>query len=1148
MTRRRGLWVYVSAVMILAAVAAGAVAIWPRLPRPEPALGGGKAPGPEKTAPPEVISPALREAMVSALAGGGGRVNLSVAAVPERLAEAAAAIGRLGGTVLARSDAAGYLAAEVPAASVGQLAATPGVQSLDLIGKVVLGPGSAPDAPDLGLRFFPALEATGAPKVRAKPGGDGRGILLAVIDTGADPGHPDLYSASGGGVKIADWADFSGEGDVRTEQELRVSGGRLETAGYAIPSGLSRSGRYRFGFFRESGLSPQGHLKGDIDRNGVKGESFGVVVYDSAYPGIYDRVIVDANNNRDFTDDQPMGVFRLTREVSWFGRRAPDAPPGERVSFVVTRIDADGAGVNLGFDGHGHGTQTAAVAAANPAEPGRTPGVAPGAELMVLKALDSSGDGSWANISRAMIYAAEHGARIVSLSVAGEADRSGGGSAENLLISRLSRIHNTLFVIAAGNEGPALGSSSAPGEPGDSLTVGSYFTPAMWREYYGFTVNGDTISEFSGVGPRSDGGLAPNLVAPGSSAAAAPFWQAETGKAVADGTSVAAPHAAGSAAVLWSAARAAGKDPGFRQIKRLLEMGARPLDGYSAAEQGHGAVDLAGSYSLIGSLRPERAVETGLGYGEARGLVSYGSRPGRQPVRLRGVWGENLNLRLNAGAPWLAADRPGLWAPAGGERSFNVDYRLPETPGLYSGFLYGDDPAYFGREAELLSTVVVPYRLEAGNGFRRRLTGALEAARVKRFFFEVPLGIDGLVLSAKVPPKTADSSGGGLRVWLTPPDRRKSLGPLPVGSAAASFSQSLRYQVSSPAAGVWEVAIFCPPEVSLEGNGATEYEIEVSLTGAVFPDGVIRIGAAEGESGPKTVRTRVAAAQSTVSGRMVAAGFGRPGSAAVTESVTLSKGESKVLFFPDAGPDAVALRAKAEPGVDASLWYFDSGAAQWREVPVPAEYRLSPGDFTVPPPWPGRYLVLLSARNLTVPEVTVRVEREVLADTGDIQPEASKLILSAGETRQAELRVNLPAEPGRYYGRVSVWDDSGESILGSAPAVLDRSQPELYLRARLVPEDRSAVWLEVREDGSNRPVAAWIILAGARYWAEGGRLFFRPAEAGLPGPDEGFRASVDDRRYRFWEGTVTPPARISPPDEDPGLERLGRRFEELMRN
>ncbi|WP_341717829.1 S8 family serine peptidase [Micromonospora sp. FIMYZ51] len=114
-------------------------------------------------------------------------------------------------------------------------------------------------------------------------------------------------------------------------------------------------------------------------------------------------------------------------------------------------------------------------------------------------------------------------------------------------------------VFSAGNDGPACGSAGSPGDYPDSYAVGAY------------DVNGN-IASFSGRGSGADP-LNPNIAAPGSGIRSS---VRSGGYATMSGTSMAAPHVAGTVALLWSAA------PGLRgdldATEELLDRTARDVD------------------------------------------------------------------------------------------------------------------------------------------------------------------------------------------------------------------------------------------------------------------------------------------------------------------------------------------------------------------------------------------------------------------------------------------------------------------------------------------------------------------------------------------------------------------------------------------
>ena len=72
------------------------------------------------------------------------------------------------------------------------------------------------------------LHSTGVDQFRMNhPTYDGRGVLIAILDTGIDPGVDGLILTSDGKPKILDLRDFSGEGTVALTPITRAASDRV---------------------------------------------------------------------------------------------------------------------------------------------------------------------------------------------------------------------------------------------------------------------------------------------------------------------------------------------------------------------------------------------------------------------------------------------------------------------------------------------------------------------------------------------------------------------------------------------------------------------------------------------------------------------------------------------------------------------------------------------------------------------------------------------------------------------------------------------------------------------------------------------------------------------------------------------------------
>jgi subtilisin family serine protease len=124
-----------------------------------------------------------------------------------------------------------------------------------------------------------------------------------------------------------------------------------------------------------------------------------------------------------------------------------------------------------------------------------------------------------------------------------------------------------------------------PGNAEDVITVGA--THGNWPHTYG-------VSFFSSRGPTGDGRLKPDLVAPGERIQA-PIPGPDNSGAE-SGTSMAAPHVSGAAAMLMARYPEMIGNP--RRIKRILCESATDL-GRERSFQGHGMLDVLRAFQSI---------------------------------------------------------------------------------------------------------------------------------------------------------------------------------------------------------------------------------------------------------------------------------------------------------------------------------------------------------------------------------------------------------------------------------------------------------------------------------------------------------------------------------------------------------------------
>ncbi|MER7416198.1 S8 family serine peptidase [Micromonospora peucetia] len=229
----------------------------------------------------------------------------------------------------------------------------------------------------------------------------------------------------------------------------------------------------------------------------------------------------------------------------------------------------------------GHGTHVAStIAGSGAASGGRNSGVAPDATLLDGKVCETYGCPESAILAGMQWAAVEQRAHVINLSLGGF-DTPEVDPLEEA-VNTLTAQTGALFVISAGNSG-RFAPVSSPSTADAALSVG-----AVDRD--------DNLAGFSSRGPRTgDDALKPDITAPGVGIVAARSRDGVIGEPAGDGyvalsgTSMAAPHVSGAAALL------AQKHPGSKanQLKALLMSSAKPHPGLTAYEQGAGRVDLS---------------------------------------------------------------------------------------------------------------------------------------------------------------------------------------------------------------------------------------------------------------------------------------------------------------------------------------------------------------------------------------------------------------------------------------------------------------------------------------------------------------------------------------------------------------------------
>lgn len=220
-------------------------------------------------------------------------------------------------------------------------------------------------------------------------------------------------------------------------------------------------------------------------------------------------------------------------------------------------------------DDNGHGTHASGIAAADTNNKIGVAGTAPRCKLMPIKALDAKGSGDTVNVALGIVWAVDHGARVLNLSLGGPNNETVKKAVEYALAK------NVVVVAAMGNDGK--NQRAYPAAIPGVISVGS--------------VDSDqSRSSFSNYGSWI------SVASPGSSILSTmPTYETtmtesekNKGYDYLDGTSMACPIVAGIAALVVS------RNPTYTpaEVKARIESTATDLGkpGYDV-EFGHGLVN-----------------------------------------------------------------------------------------------------------------------------------------------------------------------------------------------------------------------------------------------------------------------------------------------------------------------------------------------------------------------------------------------------------------------------------------------------------------------------------------------------------------------------------------------------------------------------
>ncbi len=241
-------------------------------------------------------------------------------------------------------------------------------------------------------------------------------------------------------------------------------------------------------------------------------------------------------------------------------------------------------------DDHGHGTHVAGTIAQATNNGEGVAGVAFEASIMAVKVLDHFGGGTSADIADAIRWAADHGANVINMSLGG-----GGRSVVMEKAVEYARKKGVVVVCAAGNGGR--GVVEYPAAYPGSVAVAAVGPTGQRAPYSSWGKELDIAAPGGDKSQGEEAGIIQNTIDPQD--------VSESVYASYQGTSMATPHVAGLAALLFAAG---AKNPD--QVEKALYASAHPPRGATGwtDQYGHGVIDAEAALAALKKLNGESDV------------------------------------------------------------------------------------------------------------------------------------------------------------------------------------------------------------------------------------------------------------------------------------------------------------------------------------------------------------------------------------------------------------------------------------------------------------------------------------------------------------------------------------------------------------
>lgn len=1026
-----------------------------------------------------------RRVLTQARSAGSKFVTALVATDRGSVGSVAKAMAALGGTVGYRNDKLGYVRVNLPVKAAEKAARVSGVFAFDLNSAVplidpalnvakgssakaaVAAPG--PDTP-VDNPYMPTNEIGSTDFVKAHPEWDGRGVTIGVLDSGVDLDHPALQTTSTGERKIVDWVTATDplvEGDLTWRPMLTTVNGPSFTA--IGRTWTAPAGAFKFNRFSES-VTAGDEPNGDVNRDGDSTDSWGILYRESDH-----AIWVDTDNDGDFTDEELRRPYGEDFQVGHFGTDNPATPVRESMPFVVEyrdNVDLAPAGlagqtadfVNIGIVDGEHGTHVAGITAARSLFGGQMDGQAPGAKIVSSRACIFTGGCTNVALTEGMInLVVDHHVDVINMSIGGLPAINDGNNVRATIYDRLITDYGVQMFISAGNSGTGLNTIGDPSLANNVVSVAASLSKDTALANYGAVVSAEhALFPFSSRGPREDGGLKPNISAPGSAISTIPTWMpggpvAEAGYplppgyAMLNGTSMASPQAAGGAALLLSAGRASDIPITSAQLRTAIYSSAKFDKSISAAGQGFGEFRVPQAWTLLkrnASLKPGRIdVKAPVCSPLDDYLSTPGSGTGIYNRCAAGAGGQKagstktytVTMTRKAGKSgsrshtlsWLGNDGT-FSAPARVKLPLNkavtVKVKAKPKAGAHSAILRADDASTPGLDGALSAVVVVGTDLKTPS-YATTVTGRVGRFSAKSYFVTVPEGAKVLRVALSGIAAGSQTRFIANHPYGLPIEDTSSLNCYTNRSNPAGCNPQVRSYVD-PEPGIWELVVESRRTSPFSENPIT---LDMEVQGIDISPAVTRLSSVRlGESVPLswTVTNRFAP--------VTVQAADQPLGSAQTERPSIATNETDTFTVTvPAGAIRmdVAIGNTSDPLADLDLEVYRDGVLVASDADADSEESVS---ITDPPA--GVYTVKVLGYDVPAGATTYDYEDVYFDDAlGTLAVTSPPLELANGASGTVTGSITAEQAPGdrQLFGRLLVTGPDEETVLGSADVIVE---------------------------------------------------------------------------------------------------------------